>query len=440
MKLITHLDPSQLRLGYLICLSLVAGRQLDTRQGLVDRLMRFLFQAVDEHDPRWATFMQLADADELKRVTPTLDDKAAALQELFRVTSPQSPSYPLHALWLAQQSLPSHLGGLAIKNTDRLLEMGRSFELLTTGYALSEKGVFLQQFSAHALPGVEGGEPSANPFDIRVRPALWLFFLYTLLTVDIFSPFLLQEFVGHPDGDLPNAPKLITKAAAALVAVLEGQSDITNIEHIRACRNYAERLHAKGVAKNQAQPRYHHLFELQLLDRVESEIGGRRIVPYRANHAAKIADSVLQPLRNQPFEQQDLLDLHFFRWASSIFERSHRRCDDDRQRLMFFARGFEYLQREIGFTPGRTIALAGCLLAWEQGWIVEVAEMFDLLRRMAAGPWRPYLEYSGGSRLDQEFLIKIKPGLIPALESSLAQDHTATPIIPRGDAKDHGEE
>ena len=97
----------------------------------------------------------------------------------------------------------------------------------------------------------------------------------------------------------------------------------------------------------------------------------------------------------------------------------HGACEDDRRRLLYFARGFEFLQREIGFTPGRTIALAGCLLAWEEGWLVEVAEMFDLLQRMAAGPWRPYLEYSGGSRLDQEFLIKIKPGLVPILEKEL---------------------
>ena len=41
MKLITHIEPTQLRLGYLCCLSLVAGRQLDTRQGLAtDRLCR----------------------------------------------------------------------------------------------------------------------------------------------------------------------------------------------------------------------------------------------------------------------------------------------------------------------------------------------------------------------------------------------------------------
>jgi hypothetical protein len=440
MKLITHLDPSQMRLGYLICLSMIAGRQLDTRQGLIDRLMRFLFQAVDEHDSRWPAFMELVDLDELKRITPTLDEKAAALQDLFRVSSPQTASYPLHALWLAQKTLPSHLGGLALKNTDRLLEMGRSFELLTTGYALSEKGVFLQQFSTQAMPGIESGAPTANPFDIRIRSAYLLFFLYTLLSVDIFTPFLLHQFVVHPDGDLPNAPKLMTNAAEALVAVLEGRSDISNIEHIRTCRNYAERLNGKGVAKNQAQPRYHQLFELQLLDRFETDIAGRRTVPYRANRAANIAEAVLQPMRDDPFEQQDLLDRTFFRWASLIFERSHTRCDDDRQRLYFFARGFEYLQREIGFTPGRTVALAGCLLAWEEGWIVEIAEMFDLLRRMAGGPWRPYLEYSGGSRLDQEFLIKIRPGLIPALQSSLRQCQDTAPIPATGGTDGHGEE
>ena len=58
-------------------------------------------------------------------------------------------------------------------------------------------------------------------------------------------------------------------------------------------------------------------------------------------------------------------------------------------------------------------------ISLEEAWIIEVAEMFDVLRRMAAGPWRRYLEYSGGSRLDQEFLIKVKPDLIPALEKEL---------------------
>jgi len=93
--------------------------------------------------------------------------------------------------------------------------------------------------------------------------------------------------------------------------------------------------------------------------------------------------------------------------------------------LLYFARGFPWLQREIGFTPGRTVALAGCLLALADGWLVEVADMFALLRRVASGRWRAYLEYSGGSRLDQEFLIKVKPTLTAALEAELRTDASA---------------
>jgi hypothetical protein len=421
MKLITHLDPSQLRLGYLSCLSLVGGRQLDTRQGLVDRLCRFLFATIEDRDPRWTRFLDRADPDELNRITSPVDEKLAALEEIFRLQSTRTRSHPLQALWLAQRTLSSHLGLLAIKNAEHILEMGRSFELLTTGYALSEKGVFLQNFLLSILPGVQDGEPESNPFDVRARPALQLFFLYALLSVDVLTPHLLHEFAREPAGDLPNAPNLIQQAAARLLQILEQQSDVTNAEAIKQSRTYADRLHARGVAKNQAQPRYHHLFELQLLDRVETDIAGRRAVPSRANQFCRIADEVLEPLREDPYNQADLLDRHFFSWSSAIYERGGRPCSDDRQRLLYFARGFHFLQREIGFTPGRTIALAGCLLAWEDGWIVEIDEMFDLLRRMAAGPWRPYLEYSGGSRLDQEFLIKIKPGLIPALEHAMSE-------------------
>src|SRR5207248_2325370 len=88
MKLITHVDPSQLRLGYLSCLALVAGRQLDTKQGLVDRLTRFVFQTVDAEDPRWPSFMEGADRDELKRLKPEEDEKTVALRELFRIIKP----------------------------------------------------------------------------------------------------------------------------------------------------------------------------------------------------------------------------------------------------------------------------------------------------------------------------------------------------------------
>lgn len=419
MKLITHMEPSQLRLGYLSCLSLVAGRHLDTRHGLVDRLGRFVFRMIDASDPRWNDFMQRVDPEELERMNVPQDEKTAELYELFRIKKPEVPSYQLQALWLAQKHLPSRVGLLTEKNTERILDMGRSFEILTTGYALSEKGVFLQKLVSETLPGIFEGAPASNPFAINVRPALQLFFFYMLLSADILTPFLISEFAATPGGDLPNAPRLLPSASKRLVAAIEAVTDISTADALRQCRTYATRLEAKPVAKNQAQPRYHHLFELGLLERVEREEKGRRTAPYIPASACRRAADALKPLREDAEEQQDTLDKNFFRWASVIYQIPAKTCESDLQRLYYFARGFPFLEREIGFTPGRTVAVAGCLLALEQGWIIEVAEMFDVLRRMAAGPWRRFLEYSGGSRLDQEFLINVKPELLPAIEQEL---------------------
>src|SRR5580692_12057903 len=105
MKLITHIEPTQLRLGYLCCLSLVAGRQLDTRQGLMDRLCRFVFQRIDASDSRFARFIEQVDRDALERLRTPLDEKTAELKELFRVKSTNRPEYQLQALWLAQRDL-----------------------------------------------------------------------------------------------------------------------------------------------------------------------------------------------------------------------------------------------------------------------------------------------------------------------------------------------
>lgn len=418
MKLITHMEPTQVRLGYLCCLSLVAGRQLDTRQGLVDRLGRFVFQEIDEHDPRWEAFLSKVDRDELERMRTPLDEKTAELHELFNVKQKAVASHQLQALWLSQRDLPSHLGLLTEKNAERILEMGRSFEILTTGYALSEKGVFLQKFLMATMPNIIDGDPDANPFAIAKRPALQLFLLYALLSVDILTPFLLEQYAAVPKGDSPHAPKLLPLAATHLVDTIEEVTDVSNVEALRACRTFADRLKTKAVARNQARPRYHHLLELGMVERDERDETGQR-VPYIPTEACSRAARVLAPLRKDAEQQQELIDTSFFQWASNIYGLPAASCDSDLRRLYYFSKGFPYLEREIGFTPGRTVAIAGCLLALEEGWVIEVAEMFDVLRKMAAGPWRPYLEYSGGSRLDQEFLIKVKPELIPALEKEL---------------------
>ena len=229
MKLITHLDPSQLRLGYLTCLSLVAGRQLDTRQGLVDRLCRFLFNMVDASDCRWAKFMEHVDKDELNRITPPEDDRMTALQELFRMKAPERPFLSLAGVMARSTAFAFALG--SVGREERRAHSGNGSFLRDShdGFcSVRERGVFAELRLAGANRRL-GGAPEANPFEVRVRPALHLFFLYTLLTADIMTPFLIQEFSAQDRGDLPNAPKFITRRGRAPLSV--GRASHRHHEH-----------------------------------------------------------------------------------------------------------------------------------------------------------------------------------------------------------------
>ena len=85
--------------------------------------------------------------------------------------------------------------------------------------------------------------------------------------------------------------------------------------------------------------------------------------------------------------------------------------------MLWFGRAFEDIGREFGFTPGRTLALKACLLAWENKRTMEVGDVFDAVYRFArqGSPLDQYLHFSGGSRFDREFLIRIDPGLVEHL-------------------------
>ena len=60
--------------------------------------------------------------------------------------------------------------------------------------------------------------------------------------------------------------------------------------------------------------------------------------------------------------------------------------------------------------------MLACLLAWEAGVRLEIRETFDAVYQAATSRWGAYLHFSGGSRFDREFLIRIDEAALPALE------------------------
>jgi hypothetical protein len=88
--------------------------------------------------------------------------------------------------------------------------------------------------------------------------------------------------------------------------------------------------------------------------------------------------------------------------------------------MLWFARAFKDIGREFGFTPGRTLALKACLMAWEHGCTMEVGDVFDAVYRAAREPIHEFLHFSGGSRFDREFLIRVDDEAITHLEQQRA--------------------
>jgi hypothetical protein len=59
-------------------------------------------------------------------------------------------------------------------------------------------------------------------------------------------------------------------------------------------------------------------------------------------------------------------------------------------------------------------------MAWEAGYTMEVGDVFDAVYRAARQPIQEYLHFSGGSRFDREFLIRVDDEAITYLEQQKA--------------------
>ena len=102
------------------------------------------------------------------------------------------------------------------------------------------------------------------------------------------------------------------------------------------------------------------------------------------------------------------MDTEFFRGAGLLYD--HRlREPEQLEALRYFVRAFPAVKRGIGFTPGRTVALLAGMQAWHDGVRLEIDRTFDEVYAAARGPYSRLLQFSGGSRLDREFLISVKP-------------------------------
>jgi hypothetical protein len=176
----------------------------------------------------------------------------------------------------------------------------------------------------------------------------------------------------------------------------------------------------KSTEENYLRPRMELLVDLDLIKRNISTSSRLGTFPWSVTPKTKRAAEVLSDLGVDHESISKYLDKKFFGSMAYVYGVKKTPISDNRLILRWFATAFERIGRDHGFTPGRSVALLACLLAFEAGRILEVEQVFNIVYESARSEWSPFLKFSGGSRFDREFMILVDKKFIAALEESLA--------------------
>lgn len=461
MRILEELDERQVRLGYVNCVVLSAGRHLDTRSSLRRRFDDLVFRKVYEDSAEWSTFLAQIDEEGLRTLekqeqqrqrdrggSKTVKDPAAIFR---RDTHKGQFQYRSH-LWILQRCMPSHLGPLAPDRSEVFLEHTKHLGLLAETYALTENGHVLKQLLLQRDPNLLEGHAVPNPLYIRRRIAVQALYTWAMLESDMVTPFLLREFLERRQND----PELLAAATRKLLEAFSRGARVDSALEVKKLRGYHDRVSrgsspsptdratgrhrprrpaGSGIAnfldkgataqpgfkihRHHSRPRLEHYVDIGLLGRrPDAHTADTVYEPVPETHRAV---QTFAPLMENPRAIRHFLDGQFFSSAAHIFGVMGAQSCTQWELLTYFAKAFDLIGREIGFTPGRTVSLAGCLLAFEDGRLAEIDTMFDAVRAGAKTELGEYLIFSGGSRLDGEFLIRVKPEAAAILRDRLQQ-------------------
>ena len=431
MNFISYLNMHRSRLGYVNCVLLIADVQLDSPAALRRRLDDFIFQAVSEDSPQFPNFAVLLRPGALEE----LDRQAAqrgrrrskrTRQGVLSESALRGPrAFNLGDLWLMQSSMRSHVGRIPRDYSNEPIELAKDLGLLSPGYALTELGHMLQLFVLEQGGRVAQAVPLPNPLSIYDDVRLRLLYLLALLRADIVFAATLHTLATEwkLDGVLPKALDSLIRGIESekrLDAVGEAKDLFHLRERIKKPRATRETGLEKPVEKAQTVPRLEFGVDLGFLER---QSGGKGSPSpdgtYLPTATLDLIPRAFDGLIERPTAAAQWLDREFFGAAGILYRQDLQACENPDKRLFYFVRGSGFLKRRVGFIPGRIAATIGCLFAWLDGFRLEVADLFDEVYKVPKGKWSAYLQFSGGSRLDSEFLVVVDPTLESKLHETV---------------------
>ena len=428
--LLRSLDPHHARLGYLGALSAVAVRNLDTYDAIVARFSDLLFERYYVDEPRYAEAMRHVDEVFVKELTQRAErDAEENPAAILAPMDSKSGWLTRSEFWLYDRRLPSHVGYLMERHAGRTVDLARWMGILLPTLDLSETGFLLQ----YLLTGGGGHDPAElNCLVVQSRPALTLLYMKLLFSSEILFPSLISELVERVESHRRVATRGADGLLRASVARLMGAlGEPTDPEDVLAFREVSEFntavLKSPSTEENYLRPRLEMLVDVGVLERRSGAVPERAgAFPWDVSDRTAILARALAPLAANPRSLDTFLDEDFVATCAPAIGLQVRKARMPEEMLIWFARAYALVHREIGFTPGRTVAELASLLAAEQGVRLEMKELFSLVSIVPSGQYAKYFQFSGGSRFDLEFMIKVSPDLLPLLEEASRLDNHAS--------------
>jgi hypothetical protein len=430
VNLISYLNMHRSRLGYVNCVLLVADTQLDTLASLRRRLDNLLYHPVSVQESIFTDFRTLIEDRAWEEFQKSLHQRGKrnskkprqGLLHDIHLEDADQVTYDVADLWLYQASMRSRVGRVLRDYSDNSIGLSQDLNFLSQGYALTELGNLAKILVMEQVKDESPKSPFPNPLVIYDDPRLRLIYFYSLLLADIGFLAILEAVSG---GSPPN--KALLEGLDYLLKRVGDEArfdEVGQVRHILSLRKRMEKPaftkqggEEEPVEKGQTVPRLEFCVDLGLLERFHgsTEEGSR----YKLTEATRAIPIALKELIQHPKATQQWLDQQFFGACGLLYNHDLRPISNPDQRLLYFAKGARLVGRRLGFIPGRIAALAGSLSAWVDGVRLELAEVFEEVYCVPRGPWSDYIKFSGGSRLDSEFLVTVESTLEAKLQQAI---------------------
>lgn len=394
LRILDQLDQRQTRLGVLNVVARVGTRDLDTRAAFMRRFDEVFLRKERLDEAAFATFEAELGARDRKAAKKLSDRRGTWVYAAER--------------WIADARVLSPILSVDESRTGVFMDLARWMRLIGGAYGLTELGTVLK--------ALQEPEPPAdyNPLLINLRLREQALLTRTVLLADALTPFYLRSLVANASAEagsnVGTELDCLRRSVEELLSRAREGADAAHALAVRGIVEYRERLASDNAAWHNARPRIEFMIDLELLEPAKDRRGLHP--PTAAGRRAVIEWA---PLIEDPKQTPQWADQSFFGSFARIHGREPVRYGGELERLMAIAKAFRKpVARPIGHTPASSVALLACLDLLEMGVLAEVDELLDSLREAAHGQFESMLSFSGGSRLDGEFLIRIDPALYRA--------------------------